>query len=88
MDSHDQDLGMGRKIYPRDFLNGVALAIGVSAAPRALWAQNAGPDTSAQEPLLAQGITPSDPRYYPPELTGTGPVGGVGDRLEIRLGQA
>jgi spermidine dehydrogenase len=70
MDANDGKLGMGRNIYRRDFLNGMALAIGASVAPRALWAQNAGPDTSAQEPLLAQGITPSDPRYYPPALTG------------------
>ena len=31
MDSHDQDLGVGRKIYRRDFLNDVAFAIGASA---------------------------------------------------------
>ncbi len=33
-------------------------------------AQNSGPDPSPQEPLLAQGITQNDPRYYPPVLTG------------------
>jgi spermidine dehydrogenase len=70
MDSNDRTLGMDRNIHRRDFLNGIALSIGAAAVPLALRAQNAGPDTSAQEPLLAQGITPSDPRYYPPALTG------------------
>jgi hypothetical protein len=36
MDSNDRNLGMSRKIYRRDFLNGVALTIGASVAPRAL----------------------------------------------------
>ena len=33
-------------------------------------AQESGPDPSPLEPLLAQGITQDDPRYYPPLLTG------------------
>ena len=32
MDSHDQDFGMGRKMYRRESLNGVALA-GVTLRP-------------------------------------------------------
>lgn len=70
MDSNDRNLGMDRNISRRDLINGVALTIGASLTPAALRAQNSGPDTSAQEPLLAQGIMPSDPRYYPPALTG------------------
>src|SRR5690349_19901254 len=33
-------------------------------------AQEQGADDSAQDPLLAAGITPSEPRSYPPALTG------------------
>ncbi|MGH9430321.1 MAG: NAD(P)-binding protein [Terriglobia bacterium] len=78
-DSHDGDLGMERRITRRDFLNGVALAIGSTLLPAGARAdhlvvlpppEGRGPDPSAQEPLLAKGITPQDPRYYPPALTG------------------
>ena len=78
-ESHDRELGMDRRITRRDFLNGVALAIGSSLLPAGVHADNlvapppplgSGPDTSRQEPFLAKGITPQDPRYYPPALTG------------------
>ena len=70
-DSRDHELGMDRKITRRDFLNGVAITLGASLVPGAgLLAQNKGPDRSAQDPLLEQGITPRDPRYEPPNLTG------------------
>ncbi|HEV7137021.1 MAG TPA: NAD(P)-binding protein [Steroidobacteraceae bacterium] len=72
---------MAREITRRDFLNGVAVAAG-SLLPAA-HAQRIdtnifvpqpppghGPDPSAMEPLLARGITPQDPRYYPPALLG------------------
>jgi len=72
---------MARDITRRDFLNGVAIATG-SLLPLA-HAQpldanifvpppppGSGPDPSAMDPLLARGITPEDPSYYPPELLG------------------
>jgi spermidine dehydrogenase len=66
----DRELGMGSRITRRDFLNGVAITIGASLLPAGVLAQDSGPDKSAQDPLLAAGITPKDPRYYPPALTG------------------
>jgi spermidine dehydrogenase len=67
-EERDRELGMDRKITRRDFLNGVALAVGASLMPPHWMAQDAGPDLSAQDPLLAKGITPQDSRYYPPAL--------------------
>ena len=61
----------GSEISRRDFLNGTAVAIGASLVPfKMLAAQDASPYSSAQEYFLSRGITPSDPRYYPPALTG------------------
>ena len=58
-------------ITRRDFLNGMALAAGASLLPLAdVLAQDKGPDASALEPFVAQGITQQDSRYYPPALTG------------------
>ena len=58
-------------VHRRDFLNGVAMTIGASLFPFGeLLGQDAGPDSSAQEYFLSKGITPQDPRYYPPALTG------------------
>src|SRR5580700_4723475 len=58
-------------IHRRDFLNGMALAVGASLLPfEDLFGQDSGPDSSAQEYFLSKGITPQDPRYYPPALTG------------------
>jgi spermidine dehydrogenase len=70
MDSNDRNLGMDSNITRRDFLNGVAVTVGASLIPGVALAQNSGPDPSPLEPLLAQGITQNDPRYYPPLLTG------------------
>jgi spermidine dehydrogenase len=68
-DRRDRELGMDRRISRRDFLNGVALTVGASILPGGVNAQDAGPDLSTQDPLLARGITPQDPGYYPPSLT-------------------
>jgi spermidine dehydrogenase len=78
-DPSDRDLGMTRPITRRDFLNGVAVTIGASLVTKPSLANELnvpppppgqGPDRSAQDPLLAAGINPSDARYYPPTLTG------------------
>jgi spermidine dehydrogenase len=66
----DRELGMQRGITRRDFLNGVAVTVGASLLPAGVLAQDSGADASAQDPLLAAGITQNDPRYYPPALTG------------------
>lgn len=59
-DPRDKDLGMGRKIRRRDFLNGVALTAGASMlSPRFL----IGLDADVFAPEKAPG-------YYPPALTG------------------
>ena len=71
MEKKQRDSAAGNPITRRDFLNGMALTLGASRLPFAeLLAQEQGADTSALEPFLAQGITPQDPRYYPPALTG------------------
>jgi spermidine dehydrogenase len=71
MSHKDQTWGMGSSITRRDFLNGMAVTASASLLPLGeLLAQEKGADTSALEPFLAQGITPQDPRYYPPALTG------------------
>ena len=71
MSKRDGDKKKGRPIDRRDFLNGVALTIGSSLLPfERLLGQDPGPDPSAQEYFLSKGITPQDPRYYPPALTG------------------
>jgi spermidine dehydrogenase len=65
---------MHRDITRRDFLSGVAMTVGSAALlpgdAAAQAAVNSGPDPSALDPLLAQGITPEDGRYYPPAQTG------------------
>jgi len=59
------------QIARRDFLNGMAWVAGAAMIPKAVGITlDPGPDLSAEEYFLAQGITPSDPRYYPPALTG------------------
>lgn len=69
-DSRDRELGMDRQITRRDFLNGVALTVGAAMIPPGLAAQDKGPGASAQDPLLENGVTPSDSRYDPSALTG------------------
>jgi spermidine dehydrogenase len=58
-DSRDRELGMDRKITRRDFLNGVALAVGAFAFSPDLLAF-AGADLDPEK----------QPGYYPPALTG------------------
>jgi spermidine dehydrogenase len=80
----DRDLGMGRTISRRDFLNGVALTVGGSllGGKAALTELASGPDTlaarlrsekgadaSPQEYFLSRGITEENEHYYPPELS-------------------
>ena len=61
---NDRDLGMGRSITRRDFLNGVGIAVGASLVPRNLaWLEAFG----VQEPEFAPE---KDPNYYPPAKTG------------------
>jgi spermidine dehydrogenase len=58
-DKRDRELGMGRKITRRDFLNGVALTAGAVLLPtQRLSAMMFGEDAQAA------------PGYYPPALTG------------------
>ncbi len=65
------DDSKGDGINRRDFLNGAAIAIGASLCPfHQAFAQDAGPDASARDPLLADGIAQNDARYYPPALDG------------------
>jgi len=67
----DRELGMDVAITRRDFLNGVAIAIGASVvAPHLNAQEESGPDTSARDPLLASGITQQSPKYDPPSLEG------------------
>jgi spermidine dehydrogenase len=56
MDSNDRNLGMGRRITRRDFVNGVAVAAGATALAGIAAAQDSAPEQS--------------PNYYPPALTG------------------
>lgn len=64
--------GPGDGVTRKDFLNGLALTSLTALCPSMLRAAQAemGPDHSAREPLLERGITPSDPGYYPPALSG------------------
>jgi spermidine dehydrogenase len=67
----DHQGGMGSSITRRDFLNGMAVTAGASLLPFGeLLAQDQHAHPWALETFLAQGITPQDPRYYPPALTG------------------
>jgi spermidine dehydrogenase len=63
-DSRDRGLGMNRKITRRDFLDGVALAVGGSVlASTAPWLHGLGSTALAFSPE-------KDPNYYPPALMG------------------
>ncbi|HSZ01219.1 MAG TPA: FAD-dependent oxidoreductase [Terriglobales bacterium] len=63
-DSRDRELGMNRKITRRDFLDGVALAVGGSIlASSAPWLHGLGSSDSVFAPE-------KDPKYYPPALMG------------------
>ena len=56
MNSNDRNLGMGRRITRRDFVNGVAVAAGATMLAGRAEAQGSAPEES--------------PNYYPPALTG------------------
>jgi spermidine dehydrogenase len=61
---HDQELGMGREITRRDFLNGVSIAVGSSlVATNPTWLEAFG---VPQSPFAPE----KDPGYYPPAKTG------------------
>ena len=57
----DRELGMGRDITRRDFLNGVAMTAGAAVMPWDLLGAKAGGENGARE---------KSPDYYPPALTG------------------
>jgi spermidine dehydrogenase len=60
----DRELGMGREITRRDFLNGVSIAVGTSLlAPNSTWLEAFGVPGSPFAPE-------KDPDYYPPAKTG------------------
>jgi hypothetical protein len=79
----DLELGMDRSITRRDFLEG-ATAGAIGGAVPADTTQSTppnwsggptpptgmGPDSSAQDSMLAQGIDQNDSRCYPPDLSG------------------
>jgi spermidine dehydrogenase len=63
-DSRDRELGMNRKITRRDFLDGVALAVGGSILASSVpWLHGLG----STDPVFAPE---KDPKYYPPALMG------------------
>jgi len=77
--------GTKSPISRRDFLNGAAVTAAMIGSETALSASallqgeglsvpslpglGKGPDDSAEEDFLKRGITPNDPRYYPPVLS-------------------
>jgi spermidine dehydrogenase len=61
---HDRELGMGRDISRRDFLNGISIAVGTSLVPaNSSWLHAFG---APQSPFAPE----KDPGYYPPAKTG------------------
>jgi spermidine dehydrogenase len=60
---HDRELGMGREITRRDFLNGVSIAVGASLVADSAWLHAFG---VPQSPFAPE----QDPGYYPPAKTG------------------
>jgi spermidine dehydrogenase len=63
-DQRDDELGMGRHITRRDFLNGFGVAIGsLVLAPHSQWFAAFG---SPNSPFAPE----KNPNYYPPALTG------------------
>ena len=61
MDSTDRNLGMDRPIDRRQFVNGVAAAVGGSLLPKWSWALELDRQAAVAE---------QSPDYYPPRLTG------------------
>jgi spermidine dehydrogenase len=56
-ETRDRELGMDRRITRRDFLDGMAMAVGAAALSR----------VAAHGQSLS--VSPADPSYYPPALT-------------------
>ena len=63
MKGHDRDLGLNRAIDRRDFVNGVATAVGASLLPKWSWAL----ELDAHAAAVQGGATAAD---YPPLRTG------------------
>ena len=63
----DRELGMGREITRRDFLNGVSIAVGASLVADSAWLQAFG---VPQSPFASEFAPEQDPGYYPPAKTG------------------
>src|SRR5712664_1834294 len=61
----DKELGMGREITRRDFLNGVAIGVGGT-----LVAGEIGSETLLQAGVLDEFAPEKSPDYYPPAKTG------------------
>ena len=63
----DRELGLGREITRRDFLNGVSIAVGASLVADSAWLQAFG---VPQSPFASEFAPEKDPGYYPPAKTG------------------
>jgi len=64
----DRELGMGREITRRDFLNGISIAVGASlVAANSTWLEAFG---VPQSPFALPFAPEEDPAYYPPAKTG------------------
>ncbi len=61
--NRDRELGMGREITRRDFLNGISIAVGTSLVANSTWLHAFGIPESPFAPE-------KDPSYYPPAKTG------------------
>ena len=61
--NRDRELGMGREITRRDFLNGISIAVGTSLVANSTWLHAFGIPESPFAPE-------KDPTYYPPAKTG------------------
>src|ERR1700730_12811937 len=64
-DKNDKQLGMGREITRRDFLNGVAIATGLSVLGEAI-----GAESFLAAAMLHELAPEKDPNYYPPGKMG------------------
>jgi len=65
-DARDRELGMGREITRRDFLNGVSIGVG-----GAMLASQAGLLAALERAAFDhETVSQSNPAYYPPSLTG------------------
>jgi spermidine dehydrogenase len=70
-DERERELGMGRPITRRDFVNGVAAAIGGSVVGGAMSSSLGSAAELLAPALAAETFAPeNDPNYYPPALMG------------------